>query len=506
MSSLHIETADDAPADATPNLSPLTFLGARELLTDLAPKYGICLAATAPSQHFTVSDPATGGPIAHLPNARPLEASAAVSAAAAAQPTWAATTPRERAELLRRAFELMKADRVRLAELIAWENGKAQADALSEVDYAAEFFRWYSEEAVRADGEYGSAPAGGSRIVVTHSPVGVCALVTPWNFPAAMVTRKIAPALAAGCTAILKPAGETPLTAYAIADILTTAGLQRGAFELVTTTASASVVGTWLDDARVRKLSFTGSTTVGRTLLAQAAPRVIRTSMELGGNAPFIVTADANIDDAVAGAMIAKFRNGGQACTAANRFYVHQDAHTEFVEKFGDLINNLRVGPASNPSAQIGPLITAKAAQEVAQLVAEAIAAGARISHQAEAPEGDTYYPPTLLINVPQDATILDEEIFGPVAPIVSWDDEEAMIAAVNNSELGLAAYVFAGDTGRGLRIAERIEAGMVGINRGVVSDPAAPFGGVKQSGLGREGNRDGIREFQETHYFSLNW
>jgi succinate-semialdehyde dehydrogenase/glutarate-semialdehyde dehydrogenase len=482
------------------------FAGAQNLLAELAQNFDISFEHRSTGRDFSVDDPATGTSIAFAPDGDQATARAAVDRAQLAAAAWARTTPRERSDILRCAFDLMKADRERIAELISWENGKARADALSEADYAAEFFRWYSEEAVRSDGEFGAAPAGGSRIVVTQSPVGTCALVTPWNFPAAMVTRKVAPALAAGCTAVLKPAGETPLTAFAIAHLLAQAGLPHGVLGLVTTSASAPVVTTWLEDPRVRKLSFTGSTPVGRHLLAQAAPRVIRTSMELGGNAPFIVTADADIDAAVAGAMTAKFRNGGQACTAANRFYVHQSVYEAFTTRFGSAIEQLKVGPAIEAATAIGPLINAKAVIGVARLVDDALAAGARISHQAEAPDDANYYPPTLLVDVPPTAAILAEEIFGPVAPVVAWNDEEDLLTAVNSSELGLAAYVFARDTGHGMRLAERIEAGMVGVNRGVVSDPAAPFGGFKQSGLGREGSREGIREFQETQYFSVDW
>ena len=445
---------------------------------------------------FAVVDPATGQVVAELPDGTVDDATEAVDRAAAAQPAWATTAPRQRSEMLRRAFELMVADTDRLAALITRENGKSGADARAEVAYAAEFFRWFAEEAVRTEGEYGVSPAGGTRTVVTHKPVGVAALVTPWNFPAAMATRKIAPALAAGCTVVLKPAAETPLTAIAVAEILGEAGVPEGVVTVVPTTDSAGVVTAWLDDPRVRKLSFTGSTAVGRTLLAQASVRVVNTSMELGGNAPFVVTADADLDAAVSGAMVAKFRNSGQACTAANRFFVHADVVDRFVARFGAAVEAL----------EVSPLISATAREGVAALVDRAVEQGARVSHRGMAPSDGWYYPPTVLVDVPADAEILDAEIFGPVAPVVAWHDEEDMLRRANATEMGLAAYVYAGDLGHALRIGERLEAGMVGVNRGVVSDPATPFGGVKQSGLGREGARDGIRAFQEAQYLSLDW
>jgi len=455
---------------------------------------------------FEVIDPATHDVVERVPDGGAADATAAVDAAAAAFPAWSATAPRVRAESLRRAYDLMVLDQERLVGLICAENGKAQADARAEVAYAAEFFRWYAEEAARSEGDYATAPASGAKTLVTHQPVGVAALVTPWNFPAAMATRKIAPALAAGCTVVLKPAAETPLTALAVAGLLLEAGVPAGVVNVVTTTDAAAVVSTWLEDPRVRKISFTGSTPVGRVLLRQAADRVVNASMELGGNAPFVVTADADLDAAVAGAMIAKFRNAGQACTAANRFYVHADVAEDFVARLGKAVEGLRVGPSSDPATEIGPLISAKAAQDVRGLVEAAVAAGATVAHRAEAPAEGWYVAPTVLTDVAPDAAILASEIFGPVAPIVTWYDEGEMLRLVNGVELGLAAYVYAGRLQDGLRLAERIEAGMVGINRGLVSDPSAPFGGVKQSGLGREGAREGIREYQETRYFSVDW
>jgi succinate-semialdehyde dehydrogenase/glutarate-semialdehyde dehydrogenase len=454
---------------------------------------------------FPVFDPATGLVIADVSDGTAVDASAAVDAAAAAFPGWAATAPRERAEILRRAYELMVVDRDRLTNLICSENGKPRADARAEVDYAAEFFRWFGEEAVRTEGGYGINPAGTAHTVVTHRPVGVAALVTPWNFPAAMATRKIGPALAAGCTVVLKPAAETPLTALAIAELLSEAGVPDGVVNVVPTTDPGAVVGTWLADSRVRKISFTGSTGVGRLLLRQAADRVVNASMELGGNAPFVVAADADIDAAVAGAMIAKFRGSGQACTAANRFYVHSSVADEFVARFGAAIRALRVGPASDPATEIGPLVSARAAAGVRALVDDAVLDGATIAYQADIPAGECYVAPMLLTDVRPTARILGEEIFGPVAPVVVWDDEDTLLRWINESEFGLAAYVYSGRLQDAMRIGAAIDAGMVGINRGVVSDPAAPFGGTKQSGLGREGAREGLREFQETQYFSID-
>ncbi len=457
------------------------------------------------SRTFAVLDPANLEPIGEVADHTVEDGLDAVAAASAAFAGWAGTAPRARAEVLSRARELMMADRDRLADLIVAENGKSRADARAEVTYAAEFFRWFAEEAVRSDGDYSVAPAGGTRTLVTHHPVGVAALVTPWNFPAAMATRKIAPALAAGCTVVLKPAAETPLTALAVAEILTEAGVPDGVVNVVPTTDAASVVGAWLRDDRVRKLSFTGSTGVGRMLLRQAADRVLNVSMELGGNAPFVVTADADLEAAVDGAMVAKFRNGGQACTAANRFYVHADVADEFVAGFGAATEALRVGPGSDPEAQVGPLISISAVRTLDELVATAVDEGARIAYQAIAPADGGFFPPTVLTDVRPGADILQREIFGPVAPIVVWTDEEDLLRQVNDTEHGLAAYVYAGRLQDALRLAERFEAGMIGINRGIVSDPAAPFGGYKQSGLGREGARAGLAEFQETQYFSVD-
>lgn len=455
---------------------------------------------------FDVCDPATGKVIEQVIDGTVRLAMQAVDAAVAAFPQWAATPSRTRAEILRRCHELMLRDAGSLAALIVAENGKSVTDARAEVEYAAEFFRWFSEEAVRGGGTYGEAPAGGAKTLVTHVPVGVAALITPWNFPAAMITRKIAPALAAGCAVVLKPAEETPLTALALERIMQEAGVPQGVVNVVPTTRAAEVVAAWLGDDRVRKVSFTGSTHVGRILLRQAADRVVNASMELGGNAAFVITADADIDAAVAGAVAAKFRGGGQACTAANRFFVHADVVDIFTDKFREAVMALRVGPSSDPANQIGPVISHKSRARIADLVDAAVAEGAKIVAQGAIPDTGWFYPPTILGDVPLDAQILSEEIFGPVAPIVTWTDEAAMLASVNDTEFGLAGYVYANRMQDALRIGDQISAGMIGINRGAVSDPSAPFGGVKQSGIGREGAHEGMREYQETRMYSIDW
>jgi succinate-semialdehyde dehydrogenase/glutarate-semialdehyde dehydrogenase len=478
-------------------------------LESLRPAHGVFIGGTfrsGGSGVFDVENPADRTVVAHVADGDVADAVAAVDAAEAASVTWRGTAARERSELLRRTFDLMMRDRDELAELIVAENGKPRADARAEVGYAAEFFRWFAEEAVRAGGDYGASPAGGVRTVVTHRPVGIAALVTPWNFPAAMATRKIAPALAAGCPVVLKPASETPLTAIALTHLLVEAGVPDGVVNVVPSTDASSVVTAWLEDPRVRKISFTGSNRIGQVLLRQAADRVVNASMELGGNAPFVVTEDADLDAAVAGAMVAKFRNGGQACTAANRFYVHADVVDEFTARFGAAVAGLTVGAATD-GAQVGPLISGRAVETVDALVRDAVAAGARVSNRAAVPGAKGwFYPPTVLSDVPADAAILDAEIFGPVAPIVVWRAEAELLRFVNASEMGLAAYVFAGDLQRAMRLGEAFDAGMVGVNRGIVSDPSAPFGGVKQSGLGREGARAGLEEFQETQYLSIDW
>jgi succinate-semialdehyde dehydrogenase/glutarate-semialdehyde dehydrogenase len=454
-----------------------------------------------------VRDPATGEVLATVADAAPADAQEAVAAAAGAAAAWAATSPRSRSELLMRVFHLMHERRQELAQLISLENGKALADARSEVGYAAEFFRWYAEEGVRLRGQVGLAPSGANRIVVTHQPVGVSVLITPWNFPAAMATRKIAPALAAGCTAILKPAAETPLTALAVAALLEEAGLPRGVLNVVTTSDPGRVVGAMLADERVRMLSFTGSTEVGRLLLRQAADRVLKCAMEIGGNAPFVVLGDADLGAALDGAMVAKMRNGGQACTAANRFFVHDAVHDAFVDGLVARMGSLRVGPGIEQSTQCGPLISDQAVAKVDELVRDALDRGARAVLGGRPDVGPgCFYPPTVLVDVPGDARVLHEEVFGPVAPIVRFSDDEEALAMVNDTEYGLVGYLYTADLARGLRVAERMESGMVGLNRGIVSDPAAPFGGSKQSGLGREGSTEGLLEFTETQYVATSW
>jgi succinate-semialdehyde dehydrogenase/glutarate-semialdehyde dehydrogenase len=454
-----------------------------------------------------VTDPATEEVIAQVASGTPEDALEAVAAAYAALPGWAARPPRERGECLRRAYELMIARAEPLARLMVAENGKALKDARGEIIYAAEFFRWYAEEAVRNEGSLSVAPSGANRIMVQRQPVGVSVLVTPWNFPAAMATRKIGPALAAGCTVVLKPAKETPLSALAIAVLLQEAGVPEGVVNVLPTTKPGPLVAAMLADPRVRKLSFTGSTEVGRALLHIAADTVTNCSMELGGNAPFLVFEDADIEAAVEGAFLAKMRNGGEACTAANRFYVHDDVAGEFTARLADRLSSLRVGPGLDDGTDLGPLVNSDTRSKVASLVESATSAGGRLVTGGEAPDRKGYfYLPTVLDNVPRGAGILGEEIFGPVAPVVRFTDQADAIAQANSTEYGLVSYLYSRDLRRALQVAEALEAGMIGINRGVVSDPAAPFGGVKQSGLGREGGHDGLLEFTETKYIAVDW
>ena len=454
-----------------------------------------------------VLNPATEDLLAEVADASPEDALEAVAAASRALPKWAATPPRERGECLRRAYELMTQRSEQLARLMVLENGKALRDARGEILYAAEFFRWYAEEAVRIDGHLSVAPSGANRIMVQRQPVGVSYMITPWNFPAAMATRKIGPALAAGCTVVLKPAKETPLTALAVAGLLSEAGVPPGVVNVVPTNKPGPLTEAVLADSRVRKLSFTGSTEVGRMLLKQAADYVTNCSMELGGNAPFLVFDDADIDAAVEGAFLAKMRNGGEACTAANRFYVHDKVAAEFAAKLTARLSALSVGPGLDDGVDLGPLVNADTRSKVSDLVDSATGDGATVLTGGHAPDRAGYfYQPTVLDNVPSGAGILSEEIFGPVAPIVRFSDPEEAIALANNTEFGLVSYLYSGDLARALRTAEALEAGMVGINRGVVSDPAAPFGGVKQSGLGREGAHEGLLEYTETKYIAVDW
>lgn len=456
---------------------------------------------------FPVYDPSTERVLAQVADASEADARRAVDAAKSAAAAWRATSARQRSDVLLGTFTRMIDRRDELAELVSLENGKSLADSKAEISYAAEYFRWYAEEAVRVRGELFENPSGTSRVLVSHEPVGVCVLVTPWNFPAAMATRKIGPALAAGCTVILKPAAETPLTALAIAAIMIEAGLPGGVLNVVTTKRAGAIVNTLLDDDAVRMLSFTGSTEVGRLLLARAADTVLKTSMELGGNAPFIVLDDADIDEAVAGAMIAKMRNGGQACTAANRFYVHRDVHDEFVARLVAQFENIRVGEGRLESTECGPLINRAALDKVTALVEDAVQRGATVATGGAVPAGIGYfYPPTVLTDVPADAAICEEEIFGPVAAVSRFDTDDEVVEAANATVHGLVSYLYTSDLARGLRLSERLEAGMIALNRGLVSDPAAPFGGVKQSGLGREGSSEGLLEYLEEKYIATNW
>jgi succinate-semialdehyde dehydrogenase/glutarate-semialdehyde dehydrogenase len=454
-----------------------------------------------------VIDPATGEALTEVADATVADAMRAVDAAEQAAVGWRATPARQRAEILRRWFELMTSHADELAHLISLENGKALSDARGEVAYSAEFFRWYSEEAARIPGEHRHTPSGSHNILVDHEPIGIAVLITPWNFPAAMATRKIGPALAAGCTVILKPASETPLTAYAMARLGEEAGVPAGVVNVITTRNPGDVTSAMLADPRVRKLSFTGSTGVGRVLLAEAAKSVVSCSMELGGNAPFVVFDDADLNAALDGAMVAKMRNAGEACTAANRFYVQSGVHDAFVAGLTERMAALKIGPGTESSTQCGPMITRKAVQKIDQLVTDAVERGARVhTGGSPLPGSGYYYPPTVLDNVPVNATIAHEEIFGPVAPVYKFESEDEAVKLANDTEYGLAAYIYSQDLKRAMRVGRRIETGMLGINRGLMSDPAAPFGGVKQSGLGREGGVTGILEFMEAKYYAVEF
>jgi len=462
---------------------------------------------SADGSQITVADPSTGETLTHVANGTVVDAALAADAAFTALSAWSDTAPRTRAEVLRRAFELMSERHDELARLVVLENGKALTDALGEITYAAEFFRWYAEEAVRNSGELATAPSGANRILVVRQPIGVATLVTPWNFPAAMLTRKIGPALAAGCAVVCKPASETPLTALVIAQILEEAGTPPGVVNVVPSNRSSSFVAALLADPRVRKLSFTGSTEVGQDLLRTAADNVVSCSMELGGNAPFLVFDDADLDAALAGAMVAKMRNGGEACTSANRFYVQRGIADAFSERLAAEMSTLVVGPGLGNGVQLGPLVNSTSRDKVAGLVSGAIADGAKALVGGETPDGPGwFYPATVLTDVERSAEILGTEIFGPVAPIVTFDDEAEAVEMANHSIHGLVSYLYTSDLARGLRVAEALECGMVGLNRGLVSDPAAPFGGTKQSGLGREGGHEGMLEYLESKYIACNW
>jgi succinate-semialdehyde dehydrogenase/glutarate-semialdehyde dehydrogenase len=453
---------------------------------------------------LNVIDPSTGEVIAAVSTAGDAECDAAITAAHNAFPEWAKTAPRYRAEILRKAFELMVAEADHLATLISRENGKVFSDARGEVMYAAEFFRWFSEEAVRTPGDFRKSPSGDKRILVTHQPIGVSLLITPWNFPAGMATRKIGPAIAAGCTMVLKPAGETPLTALAIVDILERAGVPKGVVNVILPSKTSPMISKMLHDPRVRNLSFTGSTEVGRVLLKECADLVIRTSMELGGNAPFVVLDDANIDEAIKGVMLAKMRNGGAACTAANRIFVARTIADEFTEKFTAAMAGMKMANGLSEGAQLGASVSMKERNKIAELVDASVAAGAKVHTGGKSPDGaGAFYPPTVM-TVDKSNPILQSEVFGPVAPIIRFDTDEEAIKLANDTPFGLISYVYSQDLTRAIRTAEALEAGMVAINRGMISDPAAPFGGVKQSGLGREGGFDGIHEYLETKFIGV--
>jgi len=463
--------------------------------------------ASEPSPVIPVLDPATGERLGEVPDETEVQAVAKVERADRGLQEWRSVPPRRRAEVLRRCYELMVERSEDLAQLISQENGKALVDARGEVTYAAEFFRWYSEEAVRLNGSVGRAPGGTNNILTWHEPVGVAVLVTPWNFPAAMATRKIAPALAAGCSIVLKPAAETPLTALAIVEICREAGVTENAVNVVTTRRSGAVVAAMLGQRPVRALSFTGSTEVGRRLLSTAAERVLVCSMELGGNAPFLVFDDCDLDDVLDGLMVAKMRNGGQACTAANRILVQRGIHDQVATRLAERMAALKVGRGIELETECGPLINAAAVQKVAGLVEEAQRAGADVLTGGSAPaRPGSFFTPTVLTGVAADWRVAREEIFGPVAALQVFETEDEAIVSANSTELGLGAYVYSGDLARGLRVAGHLESGMVAINRGLLSDPAAPFGGSKQSGLGREGGSAGVHEFTETKYVAVDW
>lgn len=465
------------------------------------------IAAASDGVELEVLDPATGEGIAIVPSASVEDALTSVDAASASAEAWAHTPPRERAEVLRRTFDLMRAREDELARLIVAEMGKALPEAKAEVVYAAEFFRWFSEEAVRNDGYITAAPAGGKRIVVQYQPVGVSLLITPWNFPAAMATRKIAPALAAGCTVILKPASDTPLTAIAIGQLMLEAGLPPGVVNVLPSRRSSEIVPAMLADRRVRKVSFTGSTEVGSTLLGEAAKHIVNCSMELGGNAPFLVFEDADIDAAVEGAMIAKMRNGGQSCIAANRFYVHAAVADSFSTKLSDAMRSVVVGPGMRDDVELGPLINHRAQEDMGRTMEVAVGGGAKVAAGGHAPDrAGFFWMPTVLNDVRPDNPVLGLEIFGPIAPVIVFESEDEVVEMANDTIHGLAAYLYSRDLALGLRMAEAIEAGMVGINRGLMSDPAAPFGGMKESGIGREGGHVGMLEFTETKYIAADW
>ena len=451
-----------------------------------------------------VLDPSDGSVIAKVATSSDEQNLAALTAADKAAADWAKVAPRVRAEILRKAFEIMTSEADQIAELISRENGKALPDAKGEVAYAAEFFRWFSEEAVRTPGDFRLSPSGDKRILVTHQPIGVSLLITPWNFPAGMATRKIGPAVAAGCTMILKPAGETPLTALYIVDIMERAGLPKGVLNVILPAQTGPAISKLMHDSRLKNLSFTGSTQVGKILLREAADQVIRCSMELGGNAPFVVLDDANIEEAVKGLMLAKMRNGGAACTAANRIYVARSIGDKFITEFAKAMSAMKMGVGRESGITLGASVSIKERNKIAELVEGAKSRGAKVHIGAQTPEGEGAFYPATIIEVDKSDDILVNEVFGPVAPVVLFDTDEEALKLANDTEYGLISYVYSADLKRAIRFAEAMESGMVAINRGMVSDPAAPFGGVKQSGLGREGGFDGIHEFLQTKYIGV--
>jgi succinate-semialdehyde dehydrogenase/glutarate-semialdehyde dehydrogenase len=475
-------------------------------LVDSVPR-GLLIGGEWVDGHSTLSveDPSTGEVLTEVADASADQARAGLDAAVAAQVQWAQHAPRERGEILRRAYEVIIARRAELALLMTLEMGKPLAESEAEVTYAAEFFRWFAEEAVRIDGRYAATPNGQGRLLTMKQPVGPCLLITPWNFPLAMGTRKIGPAVAAGCTMVVKPAQQTPLSMLALAGIMEDAGLPAGVLNVITSSSASRVMGPLIADPRARKLSFTGSTAVGRRLVEQSAQQLLRVSMELGGNAPFIVFADADLDEAVQGAMLAKMRNGGEACTAANRFYVHESVLEDFSARLAARMRDLHVGRGTEPGVDVGPLIDATERDKVHELVQDAIAQGATALTGAEPADGPGwFYRPTVLREIPDDARLLHEEIFGPVAPLRAFSDEDEVIAAANATEYGLVAYLYTENLRRALRVGEQLETGMLGVNQGIVSNAAAPFGGVKHSGVGREGGREGIEEYLETKYMAI--
>ncbi len=455
---------------------------------------------------FSVEDPATGESLCEIADASPDDANAALDAAVQAGPEWAAHPPRERGEILRRAFETIIAHAEELALLMTLEMGKPLKESKAEVAYGAEFLRWFSEQAVRIEGRYAAFPNGQGRLLTMQQPVGPCLLITPWNFPLAMGTRKVGPAIAAGCTMVVKPAQLTPLSMLMLVKILEDAGLPKGVLNLVSSTSSGATMGPLIADPRLRKLSFTGSTEVGKKLMEQASTNLLRLSMELGGNAPFIVFDDADVDDAVQGALIAKMRNIGEACTAANRFHVAESLAEPFAAKLAEKLGAMKVGRGTEDGIDVGPLIDDNQRSKVSELVDDAVGRGAKALVGGHARDGAGYfYDPTVLTDVPEDAKLMREEIFGPVAPVRSFDDEDEAIAAANDTEYGLVAYLYTSNLKRAMRVSEKLETGMIGLNQGMVSNAAAPFGGIKQSGFGREGGPEGIQEYLETKYVAIN-